>query len=79
MNKESESLPLKLVLVGGFRNQDDELKVKQLRRLNEELGVQDVEFKINIPFDELKNYLSEATVGLHTMWNEHFGIGEFVL
>ncbi|XP_060989836.1 GDP-Man:Man(3)GlcNAc(2)-PP-Dol alpha-1,2-mannosyltransferase isoform X3 [Dama dama] len=75
--KESESLPpLKLVLIGGCRNQDDELRVNQLRRLAEDLGVQeDVEFKINIPFDELKNYLSEATIGLHTMWNEHFGIG----
>lgn len=74
--KESESLPaLKLVLVGGFCNQDDELKVKQLRRLNEDLGVQDVEFKINIPFDELKNYLSQGTISLHTIWNQHFGIG----
>lgn len=79
--KETESLPsLKLVLIGGCRNQDDELRVNQLRKLSEDLGVQeDVEFKINIPFDELKNYLSEATIGLHTMWNEHFGIGEFVL
>lgn len=75
--KEAASLlPLKLVLIGGCRNQDDELRVNQLRRLSEDLGVhKDVEFKINIPFDELKNYLSEATIGLHTMWNEHFGIG----
>ncbi|XP_040122110.1 GDP-Man:Man(3)GlcNAc(2)-PP-Dol alpha-1,2-mannosyltransferase-like [Oryx dammah] len=76
MNKESESLPpLKLVLIGGFCNQDDELKVKQLRRLDD-LGVQDVEFKINIPFDELKNYLSQGTISLHTIWNQHFGIVE---
>ncbi|KAM5311149.1 GDP-Man:Man(3)GlcNAc(2)-PP-Dol alpha-1,2-mannosyltransferase [Glossophaga mutica] len=75
--KKAESLPsLKLVLIGGCRNQDDELRVNQLRRLCEELGIQeDVEFKINIPFDELKSYLSEGTIGLHTMWNEHFGIG----
>uniref|UniRef100_A0A8C9P5X7 GDP-Man:Man(3)GlcNAc(2)-PP-Dol alpha-1,2-mannosyltransferase n=1 Tax=Spermophilus dauricus TaxID=99837 RepID=A0A8C9P5X7_SPEDA len=67
---------LKLVLIGGCRNKDDELRVNQLRRLSEDLGVQEhVEFKINIPFDELKNYLSRATIGLHTMWNEHFGIG----
>lgn len=82
LNKEEAKLlpSLKLVLIGGCRNQDDELRVNQLRRLSEDLGVQeDVEFKINIPFDELKNYLSEATIGLHTMWNEHFGIGEFVL
>ncbi|XP_045725334.1 GDP-Man:Man(3)GlcNAc(2)-PP-Dol alpha-1,2-mannosyltransferase isoform X1 [Mirounga angustirostris] len=76
--KVAESLPsLKLVLIGGCRNQDDELRVNQLRRLSEDLGIQeDVEFKINIPFDELKNYLSEATIGLHTMWNEHFGIAQ---
>lgn len=77
--KAPESHPsLKLVLIGGCRNKDDELRVSQLRKLSENLGVQeDVEFKINISFDELKNYLSEATIGLHTMWNEHFGIGEF--
>nr|KAF6372830.1 ALG11 alpha-1,2-mannosyltransferase [Pipistrellus kuhlii] len=75
--KKTESLPsLKLVLIGGCRNQDDEFRVNQLRRLCEELGIQeDVEFKINIPFDELKDYLSKGTIGLHTMWNEHFGIG----
>ncbi|XP_070265220.1 GDP-Man:Man(3)GlcNAc(2)-PP-Dol alpha-1,2-mannosyltransferase [Myotis yumanensis] len=75
--RKTESLPsLKLVLIGGCRNQDDEFRVNQLRRLCEDLGVQeDVEFKINIPFDELKNYLSKGTIGLHTMWNEHFGIG----
>ena len=28
----------------------------------------------NIPFEELKVEMSEALVGLHTMWNEHFGI-----
>ncbi|NP_898965.1 GDP-Man:Man(3)GlcNAc(2)-PP-Dol alpha-1,2-mannosyltransferase isoform 2 [Mus musculus] len=67
---------LKLVLIGGCRNKDDEFRVNQLRSLSENLGVQEnVEFKINISFDELKNYLSEATIGLHTMWNEHFGIG----
>ncbi|KAM6178560.1 GDP-Man:Man(3)GlcNAc(2)-PP-Dol alpha-1,2-mannosyltransferase [Rhynchocyon petersi] len=75
--KVEESLPpLKLVLIGGCRNKDDEFRVNQLRKLSEDLGVQDdVEFKINIPFEELKKYLSEATLGLHTMWNEHFGIG----
>ena len=28
----------------------------------------------NIPFEELKVEMSEALVGVHTMWNEHFGI-----
>jgi alpha-1,2-mannosyltransferase len=34
-----------------------------------------VEFKLNINFTELKNHLNKAMIGLHTMWNEHFGIG----
>ncbi|XP_043854744.1 GDP-Man:Man(3)GlcNAc(2)-PP-Dol alpha-1,2-mannosyltransferase isoform X2 [Dromiciops gliroides] len=67
---------LKLVLIGGCRNRDDEDRVNQLKKLCEDLGVQEnVEFQINIPFEELKYYLSKATIGLHTMWNEHFGIG----
>ncbi|KAL4609073.1 GDP-Man:Man(3)GlcNAc(2)-PP-Dol alpha-1,2-mannosyltransferase [Arapaima gigas] len=67
---------LKLVLVGGCRNQEDEDRVLMLRGLCQELGVADrVEFKLNVPFEELKKELMGATVGLHTMWNEHFGIG----
>ncbi|XP_068021347.1 GDP-Man:Man(3)GlcNAc(2)-PP-Dol alpha-1,2-mannosyltransferase [Melanerpes formicivorus] len=67
---------LKLVLIGGCRNQQDEERVEKLQRLCEELGVSSaVTFRINIPFEELKRHLAEATIGLHTMWNEHFGIG----
>lgn len=67
---------LKLVLIGGCRNQQDEDRVLMLRGLCHELGVADrVEFKLNVPFEELKRELAEATIGLHTMWNEHFGIG----
>ncbi|KAF6725118.1 GDP-Man:Man(3)GlcNAc(2)-PP-Dol alpha-1,2-mannosyltransferase [Oryzias melastigma] len=66
---------LKLVLVGGCRNQEDEERVLLLRGLCQELGVADrVEFKLNVSFDELKKEIGEATIGLHTMWNEHFGI-----
>lgn len=36
-----------------------------------------VEFKVNISFDQLKQELVNGTIGLHTMWNEHFGIGMF--
>ncbi|XP_053312297.1 GDP-Man:Man(3)GlcNAc(2)-PP-Dol alpha-1,2-mannosyltransferase [Spea bombifrons] len=69
-----ERANLKLLLIGGCRNKEDEDRVSGLKRLSQELGVP-VEFKVNIPFEELKKYLSEATIGLHTMWNEHFGIG----
>ncbi|XP_048834127.1 GDP-Man:Man(3)GlcNAc(2)-PP-Dol alpha-1,2-mannosyltransferase [Brienomyrus brachyistius] len=67
---------LRLVLIGGCRNQEDEDRVLMLRGLCQELGVADrVEFKLNVQFEELKKELTAATVGLHTMWNEHFGIG----
>ncbi|XP_077154246.1 GDP-Man:Man(3)GlcNAc(2)-PP-Dol alpha-1,2-mannosyltransferase [Ranitomeya variabilis] len=65
---------LKLILIGGCRNKQDELRVAELKKLSADMGVP-VEFKVNIPFEELKKHLSEATIGLHTMWNEHFGIG----
>ena len=66
----------KLVLVGSCRNQDDANRVDSLRELADELHIRrHVEFALNVSFDELKNYLAEATIGLHTMWNEHFGIG----
>lgn len=35
---------------------------------------ENVEFKLNIPFSELVSELQRGTIGLHTMWNEHFGI-----
>lgn len=34
-----------------------------------------VEFKINVSFDELKQWYRNARFGIHTMWCEHFGIG----
>ena len=34
-----------------------------------------MEFRLNISFNELTTHLGCAIVGLHTMFNEHFGIG----
>ncbi|XP_075872601.1 GDP-Man:Man(3)GlcNAc(2)-PP-Dol alpha-1,2-mannosyltransferase [Nelusetta ayraudi] len=81
LDRRGDDLPggreaLKLVLVGGCRNQEDEDRVLMLRGLCQELDVADlVEFKLNVSFEELKKEMAEATIGLHTMWNEHFGIG----
>jgi hypothetical protein len=30
---------------------------------------------VQVTYDELKKHYATAVVGLHTMWNEHFGIG----
>jgi len=66
----------KLVLVGGCRNDEDTARVEQLTKFAEELKInENVEFRLNVAFNELKDCLMEADVGLHTMWNEHFGIG----
>jgi len=66
---------MKLVLIGGCRNAEDEKRVRDLKDLCGHMSVEDnVEFKTNIPFEELKVEMSEALVGVHTMWNEHFGI-----
>ena len=66
-----------LVLVGSSRNEGDARRVQNLKELCETLELGDsVEFKLNVTFSELKQYLGEATIGLHTMLDEHFGIGE---
>ncbi|XP_069061557.1 GDP-Man:Man(3)GlcNAc(2)-PP-Dol alpha-1,2-mannosyltransferase [Pleurodeles waltl] len=74
LKQKGDGQKLKLILIGGCRDKGDEQRVDNLRKLCEDLRVP-VEFKVNIPFEELKKHLAEATIGLHTMWNEHFGIG----
>jgi len=73
----SERRPqFKLFLVGGCRNEDDTARVGQLKKFAEDLKIaKNVEFRLNVTFTDLKNCLAEADIGLHTMWNEHFGIG----
>lgn len=67
---------LKLVLVGSCRNEEDAQRVAALKKMTKELGLEEsVEFRLNISFAELKKEMERASVGLHTMWNEHFGIG----
>ena len=66
----------RLILVGSCRNQEDTDRVNSLKQLASKLEIQsNVEFALNVSFEQLKSYLAEATIGLHTMWNEHFGIG----
>lgn len=65
-----------MLLIGGCRNDEDEARVQDLRDLCGHLAVEEnVSFLINLPFEDLKKELSKSLIGLHTMWNEHFGIG----
>ena len=67
---------VRLVILGSCRNDGDRAVLERTRALAAELGVEErVEFVVNCSFDELKAWLGRASVGLHTMWNEHFGIG----
>ncbi|KAL7545124.1 hypothetical protein ACHAWF_014491 [Thalassiosira exigua] len=67
---------VQLIMIGSCRGDDDQERVDQLRKLARELGIQDhVRFVLNLPYSLLKGYLGRASVGIHTMWNEHFGIG----
>ena len=77
---ENERERYALQLVGSCRNEDDQDRVNHLKELSQELGITErVTFKLNVPFAELKQCLNDATIGLHTMWNEHFGIGMYDL
>lgn len=67
---------VKLVLLGSCRGKSDERLVHDLKELAVRLGIsQSVEFVVNQKFSVLKQYLGTSSIGLHTMWNEHFGIG----
>lgn len=67
---------MRLVILGSCRNDGDREVLERTRALAVELGLEErVEFVIGCSFEELKGWLGRASVGLHTMWNEHFGIG----
>lgn len=67
---------VRLVIVGSCRNDEDRAVLARTRALTRKLGVEhSVQFVVNCSFPELKVWLGRASVGLHTMWNEHFGIG----
>lgn len=76
LNNEDQMDRYRLILVGSCRNEHDFVRVNKLKELCQELNVANyVEFQLNVSFETLQDYLSKATIGLHTMWNEHFGIG----
>lgn len=63
--------------MGSCRHKEDRDRVQDMQDLCKHLSLEkNVQFKVNINYDELKKELQEGTIGLHAMWNEHFGIGE---
>ncbi|CAI5711369.1 unnamed protein product [Hyaloperonospora brassicae] len=65
----------RLVLLGSCRNAEDEQRVETLKQQAKSLGIADrVDFVVNASFAELKQRLAKSSIGVHTMYNEHFGI-----
>ncbi|KAI0036259.1 mannosyltransferase [Vararia minispora EC-137] len=72
---KSSPHPLRLVLIGGVRNDGDRARVEGLQTLARDLGVSDfLEFIVNASYQDMLTYLSRSSVGIHTMVDEHFGI-----
>jgi alpha-1,2-mannosyltransferase len=70
------SKTIKLKLIGSCRNDADRGRVKELRDMVERLQLQDyVEFCIDPPYKELQQSMTLSSMGIHTMREEHFGIG----
>lgn len=66
---------VRLCLIGGVRNQQDQQRVDALRLLASDLGIDDaVSFVLNASYSHLIGLCSNALIGAHCMWNEHFGI-----
>lgn len=73
---QKEKKLVELVMVGSCRNEEDMGRVKELRQQAKSYGITGhVRFEINVSFERLRQELGTASAALHTMWNEHFGIG----
>ncbi|CAF0826015.1 unnamed protein product [Rotaria sp. Silwood1] len=67
---------LKLILIGSIKHNDDRKYLEQLQLLVDKLNISnEVIFKVDIDSQELKTQLNQAIIGLHTMQNDHFGLG----
>ena len=78
LSKQDQNIGIvKLILIGSCRNDADYDRVKVLRELafdKLKLPKSQVEFVINEKYSTLHKYMTKSLIGLHTMWNEHFGI-----
>ncbi|XP_070493821.1 GDP-Man:Man(3)GlcNAc(2)-PP-Dol alpha-1,2-mannosyltransferase [Chironomus tepperi] len=66
---------IRLIFVGSCRNDEDSERVKNLKDFSKHLALDDhVEFKVNASYQELIQCYQKSLIGMHAMWNEHFGI-----
>ena len=66
---------IRLIFVGSCRNDEDLERVENLRDFAKHLALEEhVEFKVNASYQELIQCYQKSLIGIHAMWNEHFGI-----
>lgn len=66
---------MKLYLLGSSRNEEDAKLVHSLREATKHLEISSyVEFVVNAPYSKLRELMQTVSIGIHSMWNEHFGI-----
>lgn len=70
---EHDHLKATLLMIGGVRNASDAARAETLRKQAEERGLA-VKVAVNISREALQKALRRASVGVHTMRDEHFGI-----
>jgi alpha-1,2-mannosyltransferase len=77
--EKAPDITIKLVMIGSCRNKEDLTRVQELREYaSKSLGLlenKDFAFKIDATREEVDEFFHKASMGIHTMWNEHFGIG----
>ncbi|KAJ1727753.1 asparagine-linked glycosylation protein [Coemansia biformis] len=65
-----------LVMIGGARNVEDEARAEALRQAADKLGIgRQVHVVVNAPWGQVLRWLGRSKLGIHTMRDEHFGIG----
>ncbi|ETN83742.1 glycosyltransferase, group 1 family protein [Necator americanus] len=75
LEERGEGTEVELTVAGGCRNVADQARVKELKNLAAQWGLtSNINWKLNVAYEELLDVLSESLISLHTMWNEHFGI-----
>lgn len=61
--------------MGSTRHADDVALLQSLQDTVTSLHLEQfVRFIPNAPYPVLQQYMQCSTIGIHTMWNEHFGI-----
>lgn len=72
MERMSSTHPdAELIMIGGARDSEDEQRALGIRQV----ATSNVHVRVNVSREEMRQVMRKASVGLHTMRYEHFGIG----